>query len=58
MKTGFTPIRLRDYVELHAHANPRPDRADLIERLQRAIIAFKRGERCRCGSPIWINVKT
>ncbi len=54
MKTGFTPIRLEDYVELHLRSNPDIERADLIQRLEYAVAADKRGVRCQCGGPIWI----
>ncbi|WP_409214757.1 hypothetical protein [Prosthecobacter sp.] len=54
MKTGFTPIRLDNYVELHLRANPDVGRADLAERLRHAMAASQRGERCQCGQPIWI----
>ncbi len=39
MTTGFTPIQLHDYVELHLRANPDADRAELIEQLADAIVA-------------------
>ena len=32
MKTGFTPIQLREYVELHLRANPEVERTELIPR--------------------------
>lgn len=54
MTTGFTPIRLEDYVEMHLRSNPGTDRTDLMGRLHHAIAAFRRGECCRCGQPIWI----
>jgi len=54
MKNGFTPIQLDEYVKRHLDANPDVDRADLIERLHKAVDAAKRGERCSCGAPIWI----
>ena len=54
MKTGFIPIRLADYVELHLCANPDVERSELVGRLQYAIDAHKRGIRCACGAPIWI----
>ena len=54
MKSGFTLIRLDDYVELHLRANPDVERDDLIERLHHAIAASRRGDRCHCGRPIWI----
>src|SRR5205807_10305755 len=54
MKTGFTPIRLEDYVELHLRANPETKRAEVIARLEYAIDAYQRDIRCHCGAPIWI----
>lgn len=54
MHGGFVPIRLEDYVNLCLRSNPRVDRTDLVKRLQYAIDADKKGERCHCGAPIWI----
>lgn len=54
MKTGFTPIPLRDYVELHLRANAGVERAELIQRLASAIGAYRAGARCQCGAPIGI----
>ena len=54
MKTGFTPIPLCEYVELHLHANPEVDRTALIQQLECAIAAYRAGARCRCGAPMWI----
>lgn len=54
MKTGFTPIGLDDYVELHLRANPGTDRAELTARLEYAMDAYRKGIRCQCGAPIWI----
>jgi hypothetical protein len=54
MRTGFIPIGLNEYVDLHLRANAGVERADLVERLQNAIASAERGERCRCGRPIWI----
>jgi hypothetical protein len=54
VKVGFTPIRLRDYVELHIRANPGTDRAEFTQRLKHAVDAYRRGVRCRCGARIWI----
>jgi hypothetical protein len=51
---GFIPIGLDRYVELHLRANPGTDRAELIEQLEYAIDAYRRGIRCQCGAPIWI----
>lgn len=54
MKTGFTPINLHDYVELHLRANPGAKRAEVTQRLKSAIDAHCAGGRCQCGEPIWI----
>ena len=54
VQTGFTPIRLDDYVELHLRANPETNRAELIAQLEYAIDAYRRDIRCQCGAPIWI----
>ena len=54
MKTGFTPIQLHDYVELHLRADPDGERAELIQHLESAIGAYRAGARCQCGAPIWI----
>lgn len=54
MKTGFTPIRLEDYVELHLRANPDAKRAEVIARLEDAIDAYQKDIRCQCGAWIWI----
>jgi hypothetical protein len=54
MPTGFAPISLDEYVELHVRANPGTNRADLIAQLEYAIGAYQRDARCGCGAPIWI----
>ena len=54
MKTGFTSIRLEDYVELHLRANPDAKRAEVIARLEDAIDAYQKDIRCQCGAQIWI----
>jgi hypothetical protein len=54
MKTGFTPISLERYAELHMQANPGTDREDLLKRLRYAMRAHERGVRCQCGEDIWI----
>jgi hypothetical protein len=53
-KGRFTPIGLKEYVDLHLCSNPGVERADLVTRLEYAIDAKKRGIRCQCGAPIWI----
>lgn len=54
MKTGFTPILLHDYVELHLRTNPDAERAEVVQHLESAIGAYRAGARCQCGAPIWI----
>ncbi len=51
---GFVPIALERYVELHLKSNQSVKRSDLIERLGYALDAYRRGERCQCGQPIWV----
>jgi hypothetical protein len=48
------PISLDEYVELNLQSNPDVERDDLVQRLEYAVDAFKRGVRCHCGEPIWI----
>lgn len=50
MKTGFTPIKRHDYVELHLRANPDAARAEAIRQLESAIGAVRAGARCQCGA--------
>jgi hypothetical protein len=52
--SGFTAISLDQYVELHLRANPGTDRRELLDQLEYAIDAHRRGIRCECGAPIWI----
>ena len=54
MKIGFKPIPLGRYVEQFIRANPTEDRTAVTKRLQSAIAASVRGQRCACGEPIWI----
>jgi hypothetical protein len=52
--SGFTPIKLQVYVELHLHADPDTNRAEIQRQLESAIEAYRAGARCQCGAPIWI----
>jgi hypothetical protein len=54
LPSGFTPISLSQYVELHLRANPGTNRGELLAQLEYAIDAHRRGVRCECGAPIWI----
>ncbi len=50
----FIPIELKKYVKLHLQSNPGENAADVTERLQYALEAYKAGRRCYCGAPIWV----
>jgi hypothetical protein len=54
VKTGFTPINLCDYVELHLRANPGAKRVEVTQQVKSAIDSHRSGVRCQCGAPIWI----
>lgn len=51
---AFVPIRLDEYVQLHLKRNPGVVAADITARLQSALEAYKAGQRCYCGAPIWV----
>ena len=50
----FVPIRLEEYVQLHLRNNPGVVATDITARLQFALDAYKAGQRCHCGAPIWV----
>lgn len=50
----FHPIKLRDYVRLHLKSNPGDKEAEIVAQLESALAAYKAGERCQCGEPIWV----
>ena len=52
--TGFSPISLEEYMELHIKANPGTKRRDLLGRLNYALAAKERGVTCACGQPLWV----
>lgn len=54
MRTGFTWVRLEDYVALHLRANPDSKRTEVIKRLEYAVDAHRKDVRCQCGARIWI----
>jgi hypothetical protein len=55
MKTGFIPINLEEYVELHLKNNPDSSREEIVTALRDALEAYKRGVKClNCGKPIWV----
>jgi hypothetical protein len=51
---AFVPIRLDEYVQLHLRKNPGVIAADITARLQYALDAYKAGQGCHCGAPIWV----
>ena len=55
MKSGFIPIGLEDYVELHLENNPDTSRKEIIPALKEALEDYKGGAKCIvCGNPIWV----
>jgi len=54
IKSGFTPISFERYVEKHLQANPGDGRKEITAGLKAALGAFKSGQRCECGNPIWV----
>lgn len=55
MKTGFVPISLEEYVELHIKSNPDTSREEITITLRGALEAYKEGAKCIvCGKPIWV----
>jgi hypothetical protein len=51
---GSIAIKLRDYVRKHLKANPGSDEREITARILSALEAYKAGERCGCGEPIWV----
>jgi hypothetical protein len=49
----FSSITLKDYVRKHLKSNPRDKEAEVVAQLQSVLAAYKAGERCSCGEPIW-----
>ncbi len=50
----FAPITIQDYVKLHVKNNRGDKAAEVTAQIQRALEAYKAGERCQCGEPIWV----
>jgi len=50
----FVPIKLSHYARLHLEANRGDKEPEVVEQLQSALAAYKAGERCSCGEPIWV----
>jgi hypothetical protein len=51
---GFVPIEIDEYVVLHLKRNRDDTAAGMTKSLRSALQAFRAGERCRCGEPIWV----
>jgi hypothetical protein len=55
MKTGFIPISIEKYVELHLKSNPDTTKEEITTALKDTLEAYKRGVKClNCGNPIWV----
>ena len=53
-KYGFVPITLNEYIKKHLVSNPRVDATELKTRLRKVLAVKEAGERCDCGSEIWV----
>src|ERR1039458_3192138 len=51
---SFVPIKLGDYVRLFPKSNRGENAKAVTARLRSALEAYKAGERCDCGEPIWV----
>ncbi len=53
-KTGFTPIKLEDYIQRHLKSNSDTSREEIESGLRSALTDHKAGVKCDCGNPIWV----
>ncbi len=53
-KTGFTPIGLKDYIQIHLKSNPDTSREEIESGLRAALEDYVAGVKCDCGNPIWV----
>lgn len=53
-KTGFRPISMDQYIELHLKSNPDTSRREINSGLKSTLRDFKAGVKCECGNPIWV----
>ena len=51
---GFVPIRISDFVGLFLKSNRGETAEGVTTRLLSALKAYKAGEKCACGEPIWV----
>ena len=54
MKTGFTPVKLKEFVEKYVKSNSGTSRKEITAGLQAALRDYKSGVKCDCGNPIWV----
>lgn len=50
----FASISKKDFIKLHLQANRGTTKAEISRGLDYALNAFRSGERCSCGNPIWV----
>ena len=51
---GFLPISIEKYLTRHLKNNPAENEKDLRDRLNSALIDYKKGVKCSCGNDIWV----
>jgi len=54
MKQAFTPISRKAFIEKTVRSNPDMTRKEIAEGVDYALAAYKRGETCSCGNPLWV----
>ena len=54
MKHEFSPISSNEFIDSCVQGNPDMSRDEIAEGVEHALAAYKRGERCSCGNPIWV----
>jgi hypothetical protein len=54
MKTGFIPIKKKDFIARYLSNNPGESEVSINESLDNAIIAYQKGKKCHCGNPLWV----
>ena len=54
MKYGFTSISHKEFIDSYLRKNPDTPRNEIVEGVDYALAAYKRGETCSCGNPLWV----
>ena len=54
MKHGFTPITAEEFIDSCVHNDAGMTRKEVAEGVEYALAAYKRGETCSCGNPLWV----